>query len=424
MTSTNASGQTTVTGISSGGRPRGPRRWVAVGVVVVLVLAGAGAALAAGVFGKSGRGGPGSSASSGYRTSTATVTRRPLSSQSVVDATLGMAGTWSVVVPQSSPASSSSSSSSSSSAGGPGTFTWLPRVGRAVYQGQRIYDVSGTPVVLLYGSVPSYRDLSEGLTGADVRQLNKDLVKLGYATAAALGPRPGWNYYSAETAYAVEQLQARLDLAETGTLSLGEAVFLPGPALVTGWGTTTVVGAPATPGTVVLTASSTTPVVTIDLDVAQQGEVKAGDPVSITLPDGSITPGVVSQISRVASSSSSSGSSSAGGSSSNSSGGPPDGSAGTGATITVLATLDHPKAAGRLNQAPVTVTITTGSVPGALTVPVDALLAQTGGYAVEVTGPGGHHLVRVTPGLFDDAAGLVQVTGNLTPGQHVVVPGI
>jgi len=91
----------------------------------------------------------------------------------------------------------------------------------------------------------------------------------------------------------------------------------------------------------------------------------------------------------------------------------------------VLATLKHPMAAGRLNSAPVTVTITTGSVFNVLTVPVDALLAQAGGrYAVEVTGPGGHHLVTVTPGLFDDAAGQVQVTGNLASGQHVVVPGI
>jgi multidrug efflux pump subunit AcrA (membrane-fusion protein) len=89
----------------------------------------------------------------------------------------------------------------------------------------------------------------------------------------------------------------------------------------------------------------------------------------------------------------------------------------------VLAALKHPKAAGELNSAPVTVTITMGSVSDVLTVPVNALLAQTGGgYAVEVTGPGGHHLVKVTPGLFDDAAGLVQVTGNLAPGQHVVVP--
>ncbi len=200
--------------------------------------------------------------------------------------------------------------SSSSSASGSGSITWLPRVGRTVYQGQRIYDVSGVPVVLLYGNIPAYRDLSGGMYGEDVTELNTALVKLGYTTTAALGPKAGWDYYSGETAYAVEQLQAKLGLTETGTLSLGEAVFLPGPALITGWGTTTVVGSPATPGTVLLTASSTTPVVTIDLDAGQQSEVKVGDPVSVTLPDGSITQGVISQISRVASSPSSSSSSS------------------------------------------------------------------------------------------------------------------
>ena len=385
-------------------------------MVIVVAAAAVGAALASGAF--RGSGNQAAGASSGYQTGTATVTRQSLTSQTEEDATLGDAGTWSVAVP-----SSSSSSSSASASAGSGTFTWLPQVGQVIRQGQQIYGLSGSPVVLLYGSVPAYRDLSEGLTGADVTELNRDLVHLGYATRAALGPRSGWDYYSAETAYAVEQLQTRLGLTVTGTLPLGQAAFLPGPALVTGLGSTTSLGGQATAGSVVLTATSITPTVTIDLDPSLQSEVKDGDQVSITLPDGTITPGVVTQVGRVASTPSSGSSSSSNGQSGSSSNSSASGS-GT-ATITVLVALTHPKAAGKLNQAPVTVTITTGSVSNALTVPVDALLAEPGGkYAVEVTGPGGHHLVTVTPGMFDDAAGKVQVSGNLTPGQHVVVPGI
>jgi multidrug efflux pump subunit AcrA (membrane-fusion protein) len=71
------------------------------------------------------------------------------------------------------------------------------------------------------------------------------------------------------------------------------------------------------------------------------------------------------------------------------------------------------------------VNITTGSSPGpVLAVPVTALLAQaSGGYAVEVVGPGNtRRWVPVQAGpVFDDTDGLVQVTGNLTPGQQVVV---
>jgi hypothetical protein len=163
---------------------------------------------------------------------------------------------------------------------------------------------------------------------------------------------------------------------------------------------------------VVLTASSTTPVVTIALDPAQQTEVKDGEQVSITLPDGATTPGVVSQVAAVAT---------APGSSDNPSSSESDSSA----TIAVQVALSDPKAAGSLNQAPVEVTITTSSVADALVVPVDALLAQArGGYAVEVIGAANHHhLVAVSLGLFDDAAGLVQVTGTgLAAGQHVVVP--
>jgi hypothetical protein len=93
-------------------------------------------------------------------------------------------------------------------------------------------------------------------------------------------------------------------------------------------------------------------------------------------------------------------------------------------TITVEVTPSDPAATGTLDQAPVEVAITTGSVTNTLVVPVDALLAlSSGGYAVEVVTAGVHHLVPVSLGLFDDADGLVQITGSgLSAGQRIVVP--
>ena len=386
------------------GRRRG--RWAAVAVVAV---AGVVVAAAMGAFG--GSGSPSAGAAAGaYRTAVATVARRSLASQTPVDATLGYAGSWNVVNQAT------------------GTFTALPTAGRLVRQGQVIYQVSGAPVMLLYGHVPAWRDLSEGVTGPDVTELNAALVKLGYASAAALGPRSGWDYFSGETAYALGLLQAHLGLTVTGTLPLGQAVFLPGAARITGPGATTVLGGAAAPGTAALTATSTRPVVSIALDAGQQTEVKKGDKVGITLPNGSTTPGVVSSVGTVATSSAAGSGGSGGPGDGGSSGGGSGDSGSSGgsgpATITVLVSPTDPKAAGGLDQAPVTVEITTGSVSNALVVPVTALLAQPGGgYEVEqVTAGGRHHLVPVTPGLFDDASGLVQVTGtSLVVGDHVVV---
>jgi hypothetical protein len=150
-------------------------------------------------------------------------------------------------------------------------------------------------------------------------------------------------------------------------------------------------------------------VVTIALDASQQTNVKVGDPVLITLPDNSTTPGHVSLVGTVATTPSSD--QNGGGSSS--------------PTIEVEVTPDDPAATGRLDQAPVDVSITTATVRNVLAVPVSALLALAGGgYAVENVEPSGdHRLVAVSVGLFDDAAGMVQVSGaGLAEGQRVVVP--
>jgi hypothetical protein len=312
------------------------------------------------------------------------VTRQDLSAVTPVTATLGYADSYPVT------------------GQGGGTLTWLPSPGQVIRQGQALYRVdNGSPVVLLYGGVPDWRSLYEGLTGQDVSQLNHDLVRLGYASRADIAAL-GWDYYSWETAAGVQSLEEHLGVASPpGTLTLGQVVFEPQALRVS-----EVTGSLGGSGTgPVLTATSNRHVVTVHLDAAQQSQVKAGDKVTVTLPDGAATPGVVSSVGTVAATT--------------------PAAAGTGSTTTipVQVTLTDPGAAGTLDQAPVTVNITTASVRNTLAVPVTALLAQAaGGYQVEVVGPGGaRRWVSVQPGIFDDASGLVQVTGALTAGQHVVV---
>ena len=383
----------------------------------VAVIAGGGIAVAASQpFHRAAAPAPGPDA-----TSLAPVTRQSLSAQATVSGTLGYAGSYTVVVPGAAGGSSPSGGSPASGGQGTGTFTALPTAGQVVRQGQSLYAVNGSPVALLYGSVPAYRTLSEGMTGTDVRQLNADLVTLGEATRTELDPGSG--YFGAATAAALDKLQARLGLPQTGSLPLGQAAFLPTAARISGVSAT--LGAPAQPGSAVLQATSTTRQVTAQVDATQLPDVTPGAPVSITLPSNQATPGVVTSIGTVAAGT---GASSGGGSGSAGSGnsGNSGGSGGSAATVSIDIRLGDPAAAGSLDQTPVQVSITTATVHDVLAVQVDALLAEPAGYAVEVAGPrGARHLVPVSLGLFDDAAGLVQVSGpGLAAGQQVVIPQI
>ena len=287
-------------------------------------------------------------------------------------------------------------------------FTMLPEAGDVIQRGQPLYAINGTPTLLLYGPVAAWRAFRSGMApGTDVAQLNRNLQALGY------GHGLEGAQFTAATEQAVTAFQAAHRLDQTGTLLLGSVAFFRGPVRVTSvtptLGEPVQTGGQGQSGSAVLSVTSTRHQVAIQLDAAQQSRIKVGDDVVVTLPDNSTTPGVVSKVGKVATVPSSD-----------------QGNGGSSTpTIEVDVRLLHAGAAGSLDQAPVSVSITTGSVNDVLVVPVNALIALAGGgYAVEVAGAGGvHQLAAVTLGLFDDAEGLVQVSGSsLRAGQRVVVP--
>jgi peptidoglycan hydrolase-like protein with peptidoglycan-binding domain len=312
-------------------------------------------------------------------TSLTTVTSGTLSSRTSVSGTLAYAGSYSVVNERQ------------------GTFTAFPRAGQVMHCGRVLYRVANSPVVLLCGRTPAYRSLSEGASGPDVRQLNANLVRLKYASRSTLDPTS--DYFGVQTAYALTRLQERLGVDQTGSLELGRAAFLPGPLRIAR--VTATLGTSAAPGAPIAQATSNRREVQAAVDAAAQATVKRGDRVKIALPNNHTTPGMVTSVGKIASS-----------------------ARGSAPTIAVSIAPRDPGATGKLDKAPVQVQITTASVRNVLIVPVDALLALAAGtFAVEVVDAHGiHHLKAVTPGLFDDATGRVQVSGALSAGDHVVVP--
>ena len=372
-------------------------------VVVIAAMAGAlvggvvagGAAVAAGGSDHSTASPSGDSG----QVATATVVRTNLTSTVQVGGSIGYDGSYTVAAPH-----------------GGGVYTWLPEPGAVIEQDQPLYSVGDEPVPLLYGSLPAYRQFDGGMSdGADVGQLTRDLIALGYGNGLTQS-----NHYSSATAAAVQRWQKAVGLQETGEIPLGDAVFEPGPIRVTS--VTPAIGTSAGGG-IVLTATSTTPAVVVDLDVSEEYLVKPGDAVTVVLPDGTTTVG--GHIETVGTVATCPGGGGAGaGGASGAAGQSPCSSAGSNSspTVTVTITLDNTPAGAAFDQAPVNVNITTQTVGHVLAVPVNALLALAdGGYGVDVVTGKTSHLTGVTTGLYSDT--LVQVSGSgLTAGTQVEVP--
>ncbi|WP_229348518.1 peptidoglycan-binding protein [Streptomyces sp. UNOB3_S3] len=324
-----------------------------------------------------------------------------------------------------------------------GTVTWLPEQGTLVERGGVLLRVNDRPVVLLYGSLPMYRDLrpasrdsgrhqeadqgagkerqdgaagaaagsspapggAEGgasstgagalgeVKGSDVLQFQTNLAALGFTGFAVDG------MFTAGTAQAVRRWQKSLGLPQTGTVGVGDVFYSAGKVRIGHAGVR--LGAPV--GENALTYTGTARNVVVNASAADASWAVRGAPVRVQLPDGASVRGEVESVGKQVTA-------------------PEKGEGGSGqvpTTVPVSVTIRDQKSLGRLESGPVTVEYVGREAKGVLTVPVAALVALAeGGHGLE-TADG--TFVAVKTGLFAD--GRVEVSGpSVREGLKVRVP--
>ncbi|MEU7823020.1 peptidoglycan-binding domain-containing protein [Catellatospora sp. NPDC049133] len=271
-----------------------------------------------------------------------------------------------------------------------GTVTWLPAAGSVVKRGQVLTRVDETPAVLFYGATPMYRPLTEQAKGADVKQIEANLQKLGY------GGFTVDDTFSASTTAAVKRWQRDLGLTPTGTVEAERIIFGPGPIRVERHLARIGAASPAD----VLAYTGTTKLVTATLDAGDAGWAAPGTAVAVTRPGGATTAGRVEVVGQAEPSE--------------------GGAAAQGVSVTV--SVADQKALTGAERGPVEVRYARQERKDVLTVPVGALLALAeGGYGLEVAEGEAARIVAVKTGLFAD--GKVEVTGpDLRPGMTVRMP--
>ncbi|MGP4027031.1 peptidoglycan-binding domain-containing protein [Actinomadura sp. 3N407] len=278
-----------------------------------------------------------------------------------------------------------------------GTLTRLPESGDEITRGRELYEVDGDPVVLMYGSKPSYRPLTIGTEGADVKRFEANLGKLGYGGFTVDGE------YTADTAAAVMEWQDDIGVAETGIVELGRVAFASGPVRVDAVHANA--GEPAAPGKKVLDYTGTAKAVTVELDTADQRMAEEGAEVEVTLPENTTVTAKIDQVTTVIE--------------------PGEQGQDPSTKVEVTVWLDSgeaKKAAAEYALASVDVAFTAGKRENVLTVPVSALVAlREGGFGVEVVEGAASSYVPVETGLFAD--GRVEVSGpGIAEGTVVGVP--
>jgi peptidoglycan hydrolase-like protein with peptidoglycan-binding domain len=352
-------------------RGRRRARTVAAGAVLALVAGG-------GVLAIAGGDDEATADTASQATTTAEIKRQDLVETETVDGTLRYSGARTIVNRW------------------PGTLTWTPTAGAVVKVNRPLYEVDGRRAYLLDGSYPAYRALGPGLTGNDVRQLERNLRTLGFDRDRQMIVDGTWD---AGTTAAVRSWQRSKGIAKTGVIEWGRVVFQRGQRRVARLAARA--GSPAASGgpagepspAPLMTTTSTKPIVSVDLETTQYALAQEGARVRVEMPDGTIVAGTITRVGRIATRK-------------------PAGAEDDDPPATIKLTIRINRSPGvGLDQAPVDVDLEKRRARDVLTIPVTALLAREGGsFAVEVRDGDRRRIVRVKTGLYTD--GDVEISGD------------
>lgn len=157
----------------------------------------------------------------------------------------------------------------------------LAKDGDLLSQGGVLYTVDMRPVVIAAGGIPAYRDLALGDEGQDVAQVQQMLIDLGHLAGEADGK------FGPPTASAALSWQRALGSAATGSIALGDLVFVPAlPARVTVDAALVTRGGSLGGGEAVVGMLQPAPTFSLPVSPSQSDAIPAGASVSITSAGG------------------------------------------------------------------------------------------------------------------------------------------
>lgn len=157
-----------------------------------------------------------------------------------------------------------------------GTLTSVADLAQPIAEGDTVYTVDLLPVVAAQGEIASFRSLSQGARGKDVRQLEELLIRLGYFHGSAD------DQFDARTSEAVDQWGKDLGLDLDGLVARGMVLFVPTLPARFAHNPEVRIGAEVMPGHEVLKGVAVEPVFTASVLPEAMERFKEGQ--LITLP--------------------------------------------------------------------------------------------------------------------------------------------